>query len=593
MPERTPKTHELVAARLADDARSLGRQLYLSGGVRELRADVRRRRYSAIIDDATEAVTVKIEHGKEGPSWICSRDGRDDCSCPHVAALLIGIREREATHGEGDDEGGGRRGKADQRQSLVEHVLDEASREHLIQAFRLCLKTYPELQGDLVFTILENIDTGGELYDEVVALMDDPGASRQFTLPKEGFDPYRLLDEINYLYEQERYEQAFLLCRAVITRLLEKLGGGKELVDHEVDLIINASGTLSDLMGPPAPEQLATQVHGLGIRLLKRYPKLEPQLQSSLIALIDDELLDPGDLEELEARLRRRWDRARRKGDESKQAEEAERLAMPLALFYARTRQFDKLQELFDRYLQNPLLRAPALAEMLQHDLREVVIEYVLAALTPPPEKTQREDTEDLARCSMYNDLVQMVAEDMDDEAAITELLTRAFLSIGHRMYGVLDALREEVGEEAYHARLTGLAGRIVDGAARGVYVDVAKYFVVLCELGRVDEAFALLAEHTAGVDPVILLDYLPNFLPRYADNLFDAALASVVELLPLVGEPGLRELVRESIGRLWDLNEEVVREALDRHFVDIADDELADYVDVLLGDLEAGELGL
>ena len=592
MPERTPKTHELVAARLTDEARSRGRQLYLSGGVRQLRADVRRRRYSALIDDGAETVTVKIEHGKDGPSWTCSRDGRNDPNCPHVAALLIGIREREATHGDDDGEAAGRRG-ADQRQSLVEHVLEEASREHLIQAFRLCLTTYPELQGDLVFTILENIDTGGELYDEVVALMDDPRASRQFTLPEEGFDPYRLLDEINYLYEQERFEQAFLLCRSVITRLLGKLGGGKTLVDHEVDLVINASGTLSDLMAPPAPEQLAAQVHGLGIRLLKRYPKLEPQLQSSLIALIDDELLDRTDLEELEARLRRRWDRARRKGDQSKQAEEAERLAMPLALFYARTRQFDKLQELFDRYLQNPLLRAPALAEMLQHDLREVVIEYVLAALVPPAEDTRRDDSEDLARCSMYNDLVLMLAEDSDDGAANADLLTRAFLSIGHRMYGILDVLREEVGDESYHARLTGLAGQVVDGAARGVYVDVAKYFVVLCELGRVDEAFALLAEHTEGVDPVILLDYLPHFLPRYAENLFDAALASVVELLPLVAEPGLRELVRESIGRLWDLNEEVVRETLDRHFVDIADDELADYVDVLLGDLEADDLGL
>ena len=592
MAERTPKTHELVAAQLSDEARTRGRQIYLHGGVRELRADVRRRRYSAVTDDAGESVTVKIEHGKAGPSWICSRDGRDDADCPHVAALLIGIREREATNGEGEA-GRAAREDAGERVSLVEHVLGEASREHLIQAFRLCLKTYPELQGDLVFTILENIDTGGELYDEVVALMDDPGASRLFTLPREGFDPYRLLDEINYLYEQERFHQAFLLCRAVIVRLLAKLGEGKELVEHEVDLVISASGTLADLAGPPAPEQLVTQVHTLGIRLLKLYPKLEPQLQSSLIALIDEEILDAADLEELEARLKRRWERARRKGDRSQQAAEAERLAMPLALFYARTRQFDKLQNLFDRYLQNPLLRAPALAEMLQHDLHEVVVEYVMAALEPPPEDTLREDGEDLARCSMYNDLVQMVTEDMDDERQHAELLSRAFLSIGHRMYGVLDGLRELVGDEAYRVRLQSLGAVAVDGAARGVYVDVAKYFVVLCELGRIDEAFALLAEHTAGVDPVILLDYLPNFLPRYAEHLFEAALASVVELLPLVAEPGLRELVRESIGRLWDLDEETVRAALDHHYVDIADDELADYVDALLGDLEPGELGL
>ena len=365
MPERTPKTHELIAARLSDAARARGRQLYLGGGVRELRADLRRRRYSAIIDDGPEAVTVKVEHGKDGPTWICSADGRDVPDCPHVAALLIGIREREATDGDGEADGAGpRRGGPDDRVSLVEHVLEEASREHLVQAFRLCLKTYPELQGDLVFTILENVDSGGELYDEVVALMDDPRASRRFTLPTEGFDAYRLLDEVNYLYEQERYEQAFLLCRAVVTRLLAKLAAGKPLADHEVDLVVSASATLADLTAPPAPEQLAPQVHGLGMRLLKRYPKLEPQLQSSLIALIDDEVLDPGDLGELEARLRRRWERARRKGDEAQQAEEAERLAMPLALFYARTRQFDKLQNLFDRYLQNPLLRAPALAEI-------------------------------------------------------------------------------------------------------------------------------------------------------------------------------------------------------------------------------------
>ena len=634
MPQRSPKVHELVRERLSAGALARGRQLYLSSGVRELRIDVRRRRYSAIVDDEAGggAATVKIEQTKGGPTWVCSVHGRDDGDCAHVAALLTGIREREAIEGDGGDgydpgartRGGGaaeeeaadgpaagkaRRPRGKQRRvSLVEHLLGEADREHLVQAFRLCLKTYPELQGDLVFTILENIDADGELYGEVVRLMSDPAAPSEFSLPREGFDPYRLLDEINYLYEQEKYEQCFLLSRAMLTHLLAKLARGKALVDHEVDLVISSSGLLSDLTIPPAPEHLVGQVHELGLKLLRRFPKLEPQIQSSLVALIDDESLGQADLEELEKSFRRRWNRARKSGDADDVAE-AERLAMPLALFYARTQQFDKLQNLFERYLQNPLLRAPALAEMLHHNLHELVAEYVMAALVEPGEDVARDDAEDAARCGMYNDLVMMVIDAGEDEVGEAEgeagraeaersreanaaLLRQAFVSIGHRIYGVLDPYREHVGEERYREELARMADELAEPASRGVYVATTKYFVLLSELERYDEAFAVL-ESEGSVDPVILLDYLPHFLPKYQDQLFEAALQSIVELLPIVSEDGLRDLVRGAISRLWDIDEAAVREVLDRHFVDIVDDELADYVDALLGDLDAEELEL
>ena len=626
MPARSPKPHHRIRERLEADALARGRQLYLSSGVRELRIDVRRRRYSAIVDDGPNAITVKIEQHKDEVTWICSADGRNHPNCAHVAALLTAIREREAVDGDdgGDGQAAGTSTKPAERVSLVDHLMGEASREHLVQAFKLCLRTYPELQGDLVFTILENVDTSGELYDEVVAMMDDPAASKEFTLPKEGFDPYRLLDEINYLYEQERYQQAFLLSRAVLTRLLAKISRPATLADYELDLVIASGGMLSDLTLPPAPEPLAQQVHELGMRLLRRYPKLEPQIQSSLIALIDDAALGEADLQELEKSLRRRWERARKTGKDKREQEEAERLAMPLALFYARTQQFDKLQNLFDRYLQNPLLRAPALAEMLHHNLHEVVVEYVIRALVEPDAEVKRDDAEDIARCGMYNDLVMMLVDDLGDRALpdgegggsgaeaddddddddgdeldeqVTAkqkrvLLRRAFMSIGHRIYGVLDVYREVLGEHDYQESLAEIADELEPRAATGSYVALTKTFVVLCELARYDDAFALLAEH-GSVDPVILLDYLPNFLPKYEEQLFDAALQSVVELLPLVTDDSLRTLVRGSITRLWDLDEAATREVLNRHFIDIADDELADFVDVLLGDLEPDELGL
>ncbi len=591
MATRHLKTHEIIRERLEAEALSRGRQLYLSSGVRELRIDVRRRRYSAIIDDAPGPATVKIEHGKDGPSWLCSIDGRDSSDCAHVAALLTGIREREASEGEAEDVA-----KLPQlskeRISMVDHLMLEAHRDHLIQAFKLCLRTYPELQGDLVFTILENIDKSGELYDEVVGLMDDPASSKDFTLPPEGFDPYRLLDEINYLYEQEKYQQCFLLCRAMLSRLLAKLAKGTALLDYEVDLVIASSGMLSDLTIPPAPEQLIMQVHELGMRLLRRFPKLEPQIQSSLIALIDEESLTQTDLAELEKSLRRRWERARKQGKKPAQIEEAERLAMPLALFYARTQQFDKLQELFDRYLQNPLLRAPALAEMLHHNLQDVVVDYVMGALVEPGAATLREDPEDIARCGMYNDLVMMLLESIDDKKLEERLLRKAFLSIGHRIYGILDVYKEEVDADDYHRRLSEIALHLQPAVERGEYAALTKYFVLLCELQRFDEAYELLVAAGA-VDPVILLDYLPNFFPKYVNELYDPALVSIIELLPLVNEEGLRGLISTTIHRLWEVDELRIREALDLHFVEIVDDELADFVDILLGDLEPDDLGL
>ena len=598
MATRNPKPHHLIRERLNDEALSRGRQLYLSSGVRELRMDVRRRRYSAIIDDGSNAITVKIEQQKDDVSWICSSDGRNQRDCAHVAALLTAIREREAIEGD-EASAGAVTGKKNGQVSLVDHLMEEASREHLVQAFKLCLRTYPELQGDLVFTILENIDTSGELYTEVVALMDDPKSSAEFTLPKEGFDPYRLLDEINYLYEQEKYQQAFLLSRAVMIRLLDKMTKTKALADYEVDLVIASSGMLSDLTIPPAPEALALQVHELGMRLLWRYPKLEPQIQSSLIALIDDAELDEADLQKLEKVLRKRWERARKGGSDARDQQEAERLAMPLALFYARTQQFDKLQHLFDRYLQNPLLRAPALAEMLHHNLHEVVVDYVIRALKEPGAEVQRSDGEDIARCGMYNDLVMMLVDESledDDENGIStqqkhNLLRRAFMSIGHRIYGVLDVYREVVGEELFAKELAEIADELSLQAESGSYVVITKYFVVLCELGRHDDAFSVLVKH-GSVDPVILLDYLANFLPKYAEELFEAALQSVVELLPLVADEGLRTLVRSGINKVWDIDEVRTRETLNRHYIDITDDELADYVDVLLGELEEDELG-
>jgi len=67
----------------------------------------------------------------------------------------------------------------------------------------------------------------------------------------------------------------------------------------------------------------------------------------------------------------------------------------------------------------------------------------------------------------------------------------------------------------------------------------------------------------------------------------------SIVELLPLVSEDMIRELVRRSITTVWDIDEEASRTILNRHFLDIVDEELADYVDLLLGDFDSDELGL
>ncbi len=483
MPTPSPKIHELIRDQLAPEALSRGRKIYLSSSVREVRIDLRRRRYSAIVDDGLNgAVAVRIEQSKDGPTWMCSLDGKSSLTCPHVAALLTAIREREASESDASHATGAAPGDV-ARVSLVDHLLDTAERDHLIQAFRLCLRTYPELQGDLVFTILENIDADGDFYNIVVQLMDEPDASRKYTLPREGFDPYRLLDEINYLYEQERYQQCFLLSRAILSRLLGKMAAGKKLQDFEVDLTISSSGLLSDLTLPPAPEHLATQVHELGLKLLKKYPKIEPQIQSSLIALIDDESLGQTELDDLEQTLRRRWERARNAGGKAKHLAEAEQMAMPLALFYARTRQFDKLQNLFDRHLQNPLLRAPALAEMLQHDLHEIVLGYVDAALIEPPASTQPDDPEDMARCAMYNDLVIMLWDQIESDQVKEDLLLKAFRSIGHRVYTILEYLQQVVGEDDYKNRLTKLASELAAPAAEGTYVAVTRLFVCSANL--------------------------------------------------------------------------------------------------------------
>ena len=177
MPSSSPKVHELVRERLSAEAIAAGRKLYLSSVVREFRADVRRRRYSALVDDGAHGtVSIRIEHVRDAPQWTCSLDGKSNPNCPHVAALLTAMREREASEGR-DGADGPAGGKQGGRESLVDHLLDNAEREHLVQAFRLCLRTYPELQGDLVFTILENIDDDGDFYEVVVALMDDPEAS--------------------------------------------------------------------------------------------------------------------------------------------------------------------------------------------------------------------------------------------------------------------------------------------------------------------------------------------------------------------------------------------------------------------------------
>ena len=598
MPTPSPKIHELIRDLLAPEALSRGRKIYLSSAVREVRIDLRRRRYSAIVDDGLHgAVTVRIEHGKDGPTWVCSLDGKSSPGCAHVAALLTAIREREASESDAYLVPGAT-GAADAigRVSLVDHLLENAERDHLIQAFRLCLRTYPELQGDLVFTILENIDADGDFYDTVVQLMDDPEASRKYILPPDGFDPYRLLDEINYLYEQERYQQCFLLSRAILARLLGKMAAGKKLQDFEVDLTISSSGLLSDLALPPAPEHLAAQVHELGMKLLKKYPKVEPQIQSSLVALINDESLGQGELDDLEQTLRRRWERARAAGRKARHVAEAEQMAMPLALFYARTRQFDKLQALFDLHLQNPLLRAPALAEMLQHDLHEVVLGYVDAALIVPPASTSADDPEDMARCAMYNDLVIMLIDQMDDDdgddAAKEALLVKAFRSIGHRVYTILEFLQQAAGEEGYRAHLVQLETELRAPSKRGTYTAVTKHFVVLCELGYYGQAYTV-HQRARVIDPVVLLDYLPNFLPDYQRDMFQPALEAVIELLPMVADEGLSDLVRTSITRLWNVNDEVVRQALEKHFVQIADDNLADFVDGLLGDFDPDELGL
>ena len=591
MPTPSPKIHELVRERLHADAVSAGRKLYLSSVVRELRADVRRRRYSALVDDGAHGtVSVRIEYGKDAAQWTCSLDGKSNPNCAHVAALLTAMREREASEGEADASEAGRESA---RESLVEHLLENAERDHLVQAFRLCLRTYPELQGDLVFTILENIDDDGAFYEVVVALMDDPEASDRYTLPEDGFDPYRLLDEINYLYEQGRYEQAFLLSRAILARTLSKMAAGKRMTDHETDLTIASSGLLSDLSLPPAPEHLADQVHGLGMRLLRRYPKLEPQIQSSLIALIDEEALNEHEVQDLEGALRRRWERARRSGKAAqRQAADAEQFAMPLALFYARTRQFDKLETLFTRHLQNPLLRAPALAEMLQHQLHEVVLTYVDEALVRPAESTTLDDAEDGARCAMYNDLVMMLCEMTEDEAAKRKLVLKAFLSIGHRVYSLLDYYRELVGDGTYAQTLETLLPELEPAGLRGGYPGATQYFVVLCEAGLTDIAYEVY-RRVGSIDPIVLLDYLGDFLPEHGEEVFEEALSAVVGLFPLSAEPSVKDIAKSTIMQLYELNEERIKEALDQHFVDIADDELADFVDVLLGDLSAGELGL
>ncbi len=587
MPKKHPKTHELVRARLSPEALAAGRKLYLASSLRELRADVRRRRYSAMVEEKSGTVSVKIEHGKDGPNWLCSADGRNDPNCRHVAALLIGIREREASEPIGprlNAPGGAR------KESMVEHLLENAEREHLIEAFKLCLKTYPELQGDLVFTILENIESDGALYDEIVALMEDPGASENYVLPREGFDAYRLLDEINYLYEQEKFKHCFLLSRAVLVRFLEKLDGGRRLLDAEIDLVIASSGMLADLTVPPVPEQFAQQVHDLGLKLLLRYPKLEPQIQSSLIALIDEQALDNSDLVDLEQRLRRRWERARKNADAAAQREEAERLAMPLALFYARTQEFDKLQALFDRYLQNPLLRAPALAEMLHHELHELVLKYVLDALVVPGSEVGRDDPEDMARCGMYNDLIIMLADAMPTVEPRRDLLRQAFLSIGHRIYSLLTDYLETFAEEERGPVLENLADELAVRAADGIYASVAAYYVVLCEQEDFETAYEVL-QNFGPVDPILLLDYLPGLLALHPGTLFEPAMEAVIELFPIVGDEPMRDLIRQSIERLWDIDEAGVRNALDSHYTDIIDDELADYIDILLGEFEPGDL--
>ena len=599
MPSKSSRTHELIREQLSAAALGAGRKLYLHAAVRELRIDARRRRYSAIIEEEGQAsVTVKIEHPKGGPSWICSQDGRDSVQCAHVAALLTAIREREASEIESPSHPARSKPK---RVNLVSHLLAHAERDHLAQAFRLCLRSYPELQGDLVFTILEHIDEDGSLYEEVVALMDDPASPSAYFLPREGFDSQRLLDEINYLYEQERYQQSFLLCRAVLRRLLRKLDEQRQLNEAEVDLIIASSGMLSDLALPPAPEHLLTQVHELGLRLLDDHPRIEPQIQSSLIALLDDELLGEEALTKLEKRLRQRWNKARKsvedkaRGGKSKaafvaeQASESERLAMPLALLYARTRQFGKLQSLFDSHLRDPLLRAPALAEMLHHNLHELVVHYVQAALVSPPADQLVEDHQDLARCQMYNDLVMMLLDGSLSEQQRSDLLTAAFTSIGHRVYGLVDVLREQLGTERANETLEALLNREIEAAAQGSYPAVAKTFILLAETEAPEAALDLLQARGLP-DPVLLLDYLPTFLPAFQHKVLGPALEALGKVITEPQDEELRQLVHRSIDQLMDIDEAATHQALEERYPTIIDDELADYIELVLGELDLDE---
>ena len=572
---------ESIRAMLTPEAIKSGREIYLEGAIREFRADLRRRRYTAVIQEKEGAsVSIRIQAHKGEAEYECSVHGKSNPQCAHVAALITAIREHEAIQGDGAKA----QKSGSQPVPLVEYLLETADRDQLAKTLRLGMKAFPEMQGDLIFTALESGDEDGSLYETVVGLMLNSKTPSEYTLPEEGMDIGRLEDELFYLFEQKLFKQVYLLGRAVLSTIVSEKYIVEQLDDQQFDLLLSAASLLAELVEQPEGEEYFEQVHELAYRLLQRHPDAEPQVQGGLVALLQGELMSEEQLEALEASLISRWDREKKPKRRKRDRAQIEVYAMPIALLYAKTMQYGKLETLFEEELQHPLLRAPALAEMIMHGLHEVVIDYVEVALVPPPASTQKYDQEDISRCMAYGELVTSIYEELEDDGRAISLLKNAFHSIGYRYLNIVDQLREALPWEEFQAFADETVASLMTQLPKGGYPAATKVFQLLCEVGKFDEARAHFQRFRQKVDLLAAAQHVQGLITESDASLlkpFQQVLGDMLQGEEV--DPALFSLLEH----LMAVAPEQTESTLESNYFRIVNDRIAEIVDLMLMDDE------
>lgn len=577
MSSGSKKIHHYVREKLSDEAIAKGRKIYLSSAVKDLNLDIRRRRYSGTIDYNDEICVVKIEHTTDGPTWVCTIDGRDNPDCAHVAALITAIREREASETPTE-----KPKNENEKENLVDHIFGLAEPEHLEQALRLAIQSYPELQGDFVFTVLENIDKDGSLYGQIVDLIINPENNSAFEISGDGFDTSRLIDEIWYLYEKEQSQQCILLCREILIQSLDKLQNTNQLTDDLLNLIISTSNMLANFTFEFIPVFYQEQVNTLVVKILKNYQNIDPELQSNFIALLNIKILNDSDKKEIHTVIYNNWLLARADVLKKNPPTGYENFGLPLALFYARTADIDSLEELFNKHLKNPIYRAPALVELYKHDMHDVVSNYINDVYTLPDRNVKEDNLTDIARCEMLNDLLILSVHVTADTEKAKSLCIKGYRSIGYRKEYLLNLLSQFDDEVELELTLKTILKQELSVLKPDHFPSATKCFALFCELKKFDEALRLLESHPI-IEKSILLYYYTFFKVPLSENQTNIVFNAFKEKSTLELNLDLRALLKAVFVKLLDENKDFILPKIEDCFEHIEDDELADFIEELL----------